>query len=419
MEINLTNVKLNGFEIEAIGANAFGSKKNITKLTLPDTVKVIDANAFINCFSDNAESIICDDFKIIDLGSCGVIMSYEGKYTEVTIPSHYYVSDGQVKKNILTINSNAFMSDNAKNITYIKISYGIQSIGENSFAKCEKLSGVSIPKSVVDSSNAFKEINNNVINDENSKFQFVYLDDRKETIEIVGYNGEDKNLIIPNQIQYDGKERKVVSVRREAFLGQNNIEKVIINNKNINIGNNAFIGTNIKEYYCNNLIYEKVDNGYNVIGYTGTEANVEITGIKGQKIVNISKEAFKGNENIKSLNIKADIIGIEESAFENCINLINVAVKEENNNVSIKANAFKNCNKELKVDNLVSNKIDKDAFDEGIIKDNGTTSGETTGDKPGQTTQGETGDKSSSRLSFAISVLSLAGIMGLRKNKKK
>ncbi len=88
---------------------------------------------------------------------------------------------------------------------------------------------------------------------QNQKYNDYVYDEYINHICILFYEGEEKEVIIPERI--NGK--KVESIDDSAFYGNEKMEKVIIPKYVIRIGHQSFIGNNnLKEVYLPNNIYD-------------------------------------------------------------------------------------------------------------------------------------------------------------------
>ena len=81
-----------------------------------------------------------------------------------------------------------------------------------------------------------------------------------------------------------------------------------------------------------------------IMGYTGTDTNVEIPAtINGKTVTAIGNEAFRKNKTIQSVTIPAGVTVIGHYAFHNCSNLTSVTIP--NTVTSIGDYAFTGCSK--------------------------------------------------------------------------
>ncbi len=84
-----------------------------------------------------------------------------------------------------------------------------------------------------------------------------------------------------------------------------------------------------------------LDGNVEIVGYEGKESDIKIPAkIDGMAVKVISKDAFRGNEDMKTVYIPEGISKIDEGTFADCIHLEKVTGAE--NVLNIKSNAFDN-----------------------------------------------------------------------------
>ena len=128
-------------------------------------------------------------------------------------------------------------------------------------------------------------------------YEYAILPD--ETIEIIGYNGSESKVVIPDKI--DGK--KVTGIGDYAFESCTNLTSITIPDSVTNIGEYAFQS-------CSNLTSITIPDS----------------------VTNIGQRAFLFCKSIKNITIPKSVQDIGEYAFHSCTSLekINVAAGNEN-----------------------------------------------------------------------------------------
>ncbi len=127
---NLAVLDMEHVNLEELGASAFKSKKSLTSVKLPLTMKTIRSYAFQDCSSLTSVTIP-DSVTEIRSGAFSSCSSL----TSVTIPD-----------SVTSIGNYAFY--NCSSLTSITIPDSVTSIGDTAFYSCSGLTSVTIPDSV-------------------------------------------------------------------------------------------------------------------------------------------------------------------------------------------------------------------------------------------------------------------------------
>lgn len=196
--------KIEGYPVTAIGKEAFSGCSDITKISLPDTVKTIESAAFVNCSSLNS----------------------------IVMP-----------KNLVTIGESAFYEATA--LTSINIPASVTSIGEQAFYKCKALS-----KITVDANNKYYT---------NGSDGVVFSKDKTVLVQYPA-GSKAESYTVPNGIKTIGayafcsaENLKSVSfpaslttIKSGAFLFAYDLESVVIPSNVTSVEGSAFSCTGIK-----------------------------------------------------------------------------------------------------------------------------------------------------------------------------
>ena len=262
----------------------------IKNLEIPNTVKTIESNTFMNC---------------TDL-------------TSVTIPN-----------SVTTIGSGAFSG--CSGMTSVTIPNSISSIGNSAFIGCSGLISITIPKSVTSiGSNPFADCRSlRSISVESGNTMY---DSREKCNAIIETSSNNlicgcKNTIIPNG---------VTSIGDCAFSGCSGLTSVAIPNSVTSIGRSAFSG-------CSGLTSVTIPNNVTSIEYSVFSGCSGMTSvIIPNNVTTINTWAFKGCSSLTSVTIPNSVTSIGYCAFEKCKSLTSIIVPKSVTDINV--NAFDDCN---------------------------------------------------------------------------
>ena len=402
--INNTHIKsvILGNNITTIGGFAFSSCSSLASIIIPDSVTSIGPSAFSSCTSLTSV-FIPDGVKTIENGTF---------YNCVSLNS-VVISDS-----VTSIGADAFMY--CTSLTSVFIPDSVTSIGADAFRDCTSLTSVFIPDSVTsieerafyrDYLTIYCEATTRPIgwdpfwNQSNCVVvwdsigggiydEFIYAIHLDETerpyIEIIDYLGSSKSLVIPTQINVNGKEIPVTSIGNDAFNDCISLFTVFIPASVTMIEGFCFLGCPNLTIYCeaasipsewesSRNVYEVNDLGgwlktnvkWNCIGcgiyeeleyavyldengnkylaitdYKGSSKNLTIPisiNINGDElpVISIDDYAFRSCESVTSVIIPDSVISIGESAFSFCTSLTSIIIPDSV--ISIGNYAFQGC----------------------------------------------------------------------------
>ena len=163
---------ISGAKVTVIGAWAFAKNQNLTHVSLPDTVKVIEDSAFHSC-----TNLVTVDYpeNLVEIGdyafaACGSLTNCDLPYTlqtlgsfafmncditDVTIPASlkswgdhtfYCCTNLQsltIEDGIKTIPEESFRGATIRDLT---VPASVTNIGNNAFTKCKNLQSISLPE---------------------------------------------------------------------------------------------------------------------------------------------------------------------------------------------------------------------------------------------------------------------------------
>ena len=142
-------------------------------------------------------------------------------------------------------------------------------------------------------------------------------------------------VVIPEEVTYMGRTRKVTSIGNSAFQECSELTSVSIGNNVTSIGNSAFLG-------CRGLTSVSIGNNVTSIGYAAFYRCSSLTDLSiPNNVTIIGENAFYECSSLTDLSIPNNVTIIGEGAFSNCYGL--TSVKIGNNVTSIGWLAFGGC----------------------------------------------------------------------------
>ena len=264
-------------EVEIIGREAFANSQNVKSITVSDSVKTIETEAFYNCNIEN----ICfgNDSNLLSIGKSAFALC--GFLTGIEIPS-----------SVTEIGESAFSY--CRSFTDIVIPDSVMSIGSGAFDSCENLESIVL-------SNSITEIKTCTF----------------------GACTSLKNIEIPNSVQSIGEGAFSRCVKLENIVipqGVTVIEGYTFNYcerlKSVQLPSSL---VEIKEYAFNNcrsLSDIDIPDGVRILGEgVFAECNRLTEMVIPEGVTVISANLFKGCDNLSNLVIPSTVTHIESSAF--------------------------------------------------------------------------------------------------------
>ncbi len=305
--------------VTKIGEWAFRECKGLTSITLPNSVTSMDNSIFLDC--RNLYLVhLPDDLR---------------KITSSTFKNCINLTSINIPDSVIIIEPEAFQ--NCNSLMSIDLPNSITSIGRYAFYDCGSLLSVFIPSSVLNiEGNAFGgyySALNTITVDENN---IVYASENgmlfnKNKTELIRCPRQKQGeLVISNLIE---------NIADEAFADCSNLTSLLIPNSVVNIGKSAFSN-------CNQLYSISFPNSLKNIGELALEwtpwlysqpegivyagnAMYEYKGympentdiVLKEGIENIPFSFFSEAENLKSITLPKSLTSIKGNAFYGCSNL--------------------------------------------------------------------------------------------------
>ena len=298
--------EINGKTVTKIGKEAFYRCTNFTKISIPNSVIIIEDKAFKFCaklknieLPNSVQSIGSEAFAIcINLTSIKIPNSIV-RIENSTFISCMALTEVDIPSSVRSIGDYAFMQ--CENLTNITIPNSVISIGEYAFSSCKNLKDVNIPNSVT----------------EIGKFAFAWCTSLTD-------------INIPNS---------VLNIGESAFYYCIKLVNVDISSSVEEIGENAF-------FYCLNL--KNINVSENNKAYSdedGVLFNKDKSKLlsypsgkkeKSYKVQNsvktIASCAFSFCSELNSVDIPSSVATVESAAFAGNTDLIKINVDENNIN---------------------------------------------------------------------------------------
>ena len=353
-----------------IAENAFYGSSNITSITIPASVTIINSKAFLGCHG--ITSLVIPE-GVTTLGT--EAFAYCSKLENITIPSTLTITGTAVFANCSLLATVAFADGttvipdnifaNCTSITKVVIPEGVTTIGAGAFADCSNLDYLSVPKSL-------KTVETGAFSGCTSLKQVIYAGDYNdwEAITVKENNdpfanaklfdgettpdnpeGEEITPDTPGKYmewKYD-EETATLTIFGKGSMGsysfsddpwneyKDSIKKVVIEDGITTIGTNAF-----REFY--NLESVVIPDSVTEIHNYAFEMCNSLTSITiPDSVTKLGIDAFFHCISLTNVIIGDGVTTIELSTFAQCRNLENVVIGDS---VTIlRSGAFQDCAK--------------------------------------------------------------------------
>ena len=337
---NLTGITIPN-SVAEIGVRAFGDCRNLESITIGNFVTKIGDSAFFYC--TNLKSITIPD-SIEEIGA-GAFRECS-KLESITIPN-----------SVAKIGERTF--EYCSSLENVTIGNSVTKIGDYAFKDCESLESITVPNSVA-------EIGNYAF-DGCSSLKSTTIGTGITTIgewAFLGCTGElFVNGNIPKNAFYQSDFTKVTigngvtTIGEGAFIICHSLMSIVIPNSVTEIGKEAF-------YYCDKLASISIPNSVTKIGesafiYCSGLENVTI----GSGVTKIGVAVFKECTGLASITIPNNVTEVGNYAFYGCTGLTSIIIP--NSVTTIGSSAFGSCSnlENVTIGNIVT-KVGDYAFED-------------------------------------------------------
>ena len=346
--------------LKTIGANAFCDCPYLVSATLPSGLSALKSSAFYNCFklaevynftelseqtitascvnayakyihTAEGDSLYVQDengFVFLPLDDVVYLVDYQGEERDITLPSNYNGLSYQMVKGLfryMDINSvdtngavkvleeKAFEGSSVARLTLT----GVKTISPNAFSKCAKLTEIVLDDTMsYIGEGAFANC---------TSLKSITMPKGITTVTSSLFNGcaSLESVVLTSQI---------VEIESMAFYNCESLTSITNATSILEIGSSSFFG-------CTSLTNVRFDK-LTSVGEQSFFGCTSLQTVDAPFLNTFGKSSFYGCESLSLVNnTKANLITIEEDAFENCKSLSAISLK----NATVGNYAFKGC----------------------------------------------------------------------------
>ena len=327
-----------------IAFEAFSCDEIIEKVTMPDTVKYINAYAFENC-TNLSEVLLSSSLENIESGvffNCMKLADIVIPDSVISITSDAFYNTALLDKQNTPVKYAGKWVIAAEDRDKIVIKDGTKGIANNAFSGCTSLTDITIPDSVT-------KIGDYAFSNCNSLTE-IKIPNKVKSIggRVFWFCESLKNVTIPDSVTMIGDMAfvgcksltditipgSVTMIGDMAFSGCKSLTDITIPDSVTMIGDAAFAN-------CTSLTDITIPGSVTMIGdhvFAGCTSLTDIT-IPGS-VTMIGNAAFGSCTSLTDITIPDSVTSIGDSAFYNCPKLINVTIPDSVTNIGDYAFGF-------------------------------------------------------------------------------
>ena len=252
-------------------------------VTTPNVTAFYDVSSSKSAFYESLESVSVDDGNTsFSVDDNGVLYTYE-KNVLILFPSESKITEYKVSDNAMRIAAGAFAK--SKNLVSVTLPAGLSILGEKAFYSCERLENINLSDTVI------KTI-------DESTFEWCKALKKSELPETV------------------------TEIKSRAFYGSSELETIDLNSGLTRIGSYVFA-------YCRKLTYIVIPDTVTFIGGDAFSECAELKTVEIPKSVTyIGHGLFTGCKNLQHVEFLASVTDVSSAAFYGCEKLTFVELSE-------------------------------------------------------------------------------------------
>lgn len=369
---------LNGYKVTSIGSWSFANCENLTNITIPNTITIINGHAFHGCtglaeitIPDSVKEIYygafidCTNLKVVTIGkgittissatfkNCTNITKVNFNATnceDMGIPQACTAFEDCSNLTTLNFGNSVkiipdYAFNNCKSLKNVHIPASVENIGFRAFSYCTSLTEIKLPDNIKNIDyGAFigcSNLTNIEVSEKNSNYSSLNGNlYKKEKTELIQYavGKKDTQLIIPNSVVSIGDYAlcacktltnltvpdNVTHIGKEAFAYCENLTEIILSDSVTSIESLAFEGTAWYEKQPKELVYV----GKVAYEYKGYKGDCPKTVVLKEGTTAIAGGAFRYCENLTDITIPNSVTSIGSYAFEYCDSLTKITIPD-------------------------------------------------------------------------------------------